>query len=108
MKRVDIDINTKGVILFAKGNHGYSDWLVLTTRVEAIDSGLFRIFGHIFYSISDKRWYFSEGDENYSWGSTGSWDFYEPTNEQKQIIVDALTERGYKYVPILNKILKKK
>ena len=108
MKRVNIDIYTKGVILFAKGNHGYSDWLVLATRVEEIDSEVFRIFGHIFYSIGEDSWYFSNGSEDYAWGRTGHWDFFEPTKEQKQTIVDALREKGYKYVPILNKILKKK
>ena len=106
MKRVEIDTNTKGIVLFAKGKDGYSDWLVLVTRVEYI--GVLKIYGHIFYNISEKAWYFSGGDENYAWGNIDHWDFFEPTKEQKQKIVDALREKGYKYVPVLNKIIYKK
>jgi hypothetical protein len=106
MKRVEIDTNTKGIVLFAKGKDGYSDWLVLVTRVE--DIGVLKIYGHIFYNISEKAWFFSGGDENYAWGNINHWDFFEPTKEQKQKIVDALKEKGYKYVPVLNKIIYKK
>ena len=105
MKRVEIDTNTKGIVLFAKGKDGYSDWLVLVTRVE--DIGVLKIYGHIFYNISEKAWYFSGGDENYAWGNINHWDFFEPTIEQKQTIIGQLKKMGYKYVPILNKLIKK-
>lgn len=108
MKRVEIDTNTKGIVLFAKGKGGYSDWLVLVTRVEDIGSRVLKIYGHIFYNISEKAWYFSGGDENYAWGIINHWDFFEPTKEQKQKIVNALKEKGYKYVPVLNKIIYKR
>jgi len=108
MKRVEIDINTKGIIVFAKGKNSYSDWILLVTKVEDIDSCVLKIYGHIFYNISEKEWYFSEGDENYAWGNINHWDFFEPTKEQKQKIVDALKEKGYKYVPVLNKIIYKR
>lgn len=106
--KVDISTSTRGVIVLAKGRSGYGDWLVMVTRVDDVGSGELRIYGHIFYNISDGRCYFSEGDENYAWGNISDWEFFEPTKEQKQKIVDALKEKGYKYVPILNKILKKK
>ncbi len=106
--KVDISTNTRGVIVLAKGKHGYADWLVMVTRVDDIGSGVLKIYGHIFYNISENKWYFSEGDENYAWGNTNHWDFFEPTKEQKQKIVDALKEKGYKYVPILNKIIYKR
>lgn len=106
--KVDISTSTRGVIVLAKGRSDYCDWLVMVTRVDDVGSGELRIYGHIFYNISDRRWYFSEGDENYAWGNISDWEFFEPTKEQKQKIVDALKEKGYKYVPILNKILKKK
>jgi hypothetical protein len=110
MRRVKVDIstNTRGVIVFAKGRSGYADWLVMVTRVDDIGSGVLKIYGHIFYSITEKVWYFSNGDENYAWGNTSHWDFFEPTKEQKQKIVDALREKGYKYVPVLNKIIYKR
>ena len=37
-----------------------------------------------------------------------NWEFFEPTKEQKQKVVDALKEKGYKYVPVLNKIIYKR
>lgn len=107
-KKVDISTNTRGVIVLAKARSGYADWLVMVTRVDDIGSGVLKIYGHIFYNISDKEWYFSKGDENYAWGNTSHWDFFEPTKEQKQKIVDALKEKGYKYVPVLNKIIYKR
>ena len=107
--KVDISTSTRGVIVLAKGISGYDDdWLVMVTRVDDVGSGELRIYGHIFYNISNRRWYFSEGDENYAWENISYWEFFEPTKEQKQKIVDALKKKGYKYVPILNKILKKK
>ena len=110
MKRtVNIDVNTKGIVVFAKGKYHFADWILLVTKVEDIGSpnGL-RIYGHIFYNIDEDRWCFSSGDENYAWGNIKYWDFYEPTKEQIKLIVDALKRRGYKYVPLLNKLIKKK
>ena len=107
-KKVDISTSTRGVIVLAKGRSDYGDWLVMVTRVDDVGSGVLKIYGHIFYSITEKVWYFSNGDENYAWGSIGHWEFFEPTKEQKQKIVDALKEKGYKYVPVLNKIIYKR
>jgi hypothetical protein len=106
--KVDISTSTRGVIVLAKGRSDYGDWLVMVTRVDDIGSGVLKIYGHIFYSITEKVWYFSNGDENYAWGNINHWDFFEPTKEQKQKIVDALREKGYKYVPVLNKIIYKR
>ena len=106
--KVDISTSTRGVIVLAKGRSDYGDWLVMVTRVDDVGSGVLKIYGHIFYSITEKVWYFSNGDENYAWGNTCNWDFFEPTKEQKQKIVDALREKGYKYVPVLNKIIYKR
>ena len=106
--KVDISTSTRGVIVLAKGRSDYGDWLVMVTRVDDVGSGNLKIYGHIFYNISENKWYFSEGDENYAWGSINHWDFFEPTKEQKQKIVDALREKGYKYVPVLNKIIYKR
>lgn len=107
-KKVDISTSTRGVIVLAKGRGDYGDWLVMVTRVDNVGSGDLKIYGHIFYSITEKVWYFSDGDENYAWGNINHWDFFEPTIEQKQKIVDALKEKGYKYVPVLNKIIYKR
>lgn len=106
--KVDISTSTRGVIVLAKGRSDYGDWLVMVTRVDDVGSGNLKIYGHIFYNITEKKWYFSEGDENYAWGNINHWDFFEPTKEQKQKIVDALREKGYKYVPVLNKIIYKR
>lgn len=109
MRRVKVDIstNTRGVIVLAKGKDGRADWLVMVTRVDDVGSGVLKIYGYIFYNISKKEWYFSDGDENYAWGNIDHWDFFEPTIEQKQIIIGELKKMGYKYVPILNKLIKK-
>lgn len=107
-RKVNININTKGIIVFAKGKNGFADWLVMVTRVDDVGLGNLKIYGHIFYNISDKIWYFSDGNENYAWGQINNhWDFFEPTIEQKQIIIGELKKMGYKYVPILNKLIKK-
>lgn len=106
--KVDISTNTRGVIVLAKGRGGRADWLVMVTRVDDVGSGVLKIYGHIFYNISEEKWYFSEGDENYAWGNINHWDFFEATKEQKQKIVNALREKGYKYVPVLNKIIYKR
>ena len=66
--KVDISTSTRGVIVLAKGRSDYGDWLVMVTRVDDVGSGNLKIYGHIFYNISEKKWYFSEGDENYAWG----------------------------------------
>ena len=110
MKRmVDININTKGIVVYAKGKICYDDWILLVTKVEDIGPlNALMVYGHIFYNIGEDRWYFSKGDENYAWGITKYWDFYEPTKEQIRLIVDALKRRGYKYVPLANKLIKKK
>ena len=105
--KVDISTNTRGVIVFAKGKNGHADWLVMVTRVDGVGSRNLKIYGHIFYNISEKVWYFSDGNENYAWGYINNWDFFEPTIEQKQIIIGELKKMGYKYVPILNKLIKK-
>lgn len=108
MKKVDISTSTRGVIVLAKGRNGYNDWIVMVTRVDDIGSGVLKIYGHIFYNISEKQWYFSEGDENYAWGSTNHWEFFKPTKEQKQLLVDELRKRGYKYISVLNRIIRKR
>jgi len=106
-RKVDININTRGIITFAKGKGGYSDWLLLVTKVKAMEHGQLKIYGHIFYDVEYKEWYFSEGYEDYPWGRIDHWDFYEPTKEEIRLIVDKLKRYGYKYVPVLNKLMKK-
>ena len=111
MKKINIDKHTKGIIVYAKSNSiNYNDWLVLVSDVtdSKYTPDELRLYGYIFYQYSERnKWYFCENEPE-PWGDTGHWEFYEATNEQKQIIINELKHRGYKYVPILDKLIKKK
>lgn len=111
MKKINIDKHTKGIIVYAKSNSiDYNDWLVLVSDVtdSKYTPDELRLYGYVFYQYTgSNKWYFYENEPE-PWGDTGHWEFYEATNEQKQIIINELKHRGYKYVPILDKLIKKK
>ena len=102
-------MHTKGIIVYAKSNSGsYSDWLVLVSYVtdSLYTPNELRLYGYVFYDCKRGGWFFYENGPC-PWGDTGHWEFYEATNGQKQIIIDELKRRGFKYVPILDKLIKK-
>jgi len=100
MKEIIIDEHTKGILVFAKGNH--SEWLILISNVR---NGV--INRHISYDIISDTFLFDNG-KVHDWGITRGYSFYEPTLEQKQLIINKLKEYGYKFIPILNKVVRKK
>ena len=110
MRKINIDKHTKGIIVYAKSNSiDYRDWLVLVSNVtdSMYTPNELRLYGYVFYQCDGRnKWYFCEHEPK-PWGDTGHWEFYEATNEQKQIIIDELKRRGYKYVPILDKLIQK-
>jgi hypothetical protein len=110
MKKINIDRHTKGIIVYAKSNNvNYNDWLVLVSYVtnSMYTHNELRFYGYIFYDCKRGTWFFYENEPR-PWGDTGYWEFYEATNEQKQIIINELKRRGFKYVPILDKLIQKK
>ena len=97
----------KPTMLFAKGSNGYGDWLILTSEVEKIYESL-HINCFICISVTKGFGVFFNEDGKQGWGDADDcWIFYTPTNEEKQQIVKALTQRGYKFVSVLNKLVKK-
>ena len=99
MKEIFITENTKGILVFAKAKN--SEWLVLIANVHGNC-----IRRHISYDITSDTFCFDNGKIK-DWGVTRGYSFYKPTLEQKQLIIDKLKENGYKFIPILNKLVKK-
>jgi hypothetical protein len=42
-----------------------------------------------------------------NWGFTNGFKFYLPTEKQKIEFIKKIAKEGYKYIPILNKLVKK-
>lgn len=115
MKEIIIYENMKPCIVYAKAKsivNGYSDWLVFISKVEKED---YRSYLHIKHFIcmtlsKDKHKhevYFHEDGER-GWGHADlNWNFYIPSEEQKQTLIKELAKKGYKYVSALNKLVKK-
>ena len=104
MKETTVFVGQKGVLVFAKSkDSSHDDWLVLISNVTEKSDGLY-VKGYIFYNLTTHVWYFDRRGE--SWGYTTHFEFYEPTREQKQKISNELARRGFKYVPVLNKLVK--
>lgn len=107
MKKIEINRFLKGIIVHAKSTLGNChDWLILVAYVSIDAYGQYKIGRHISYDIDGERFRFNEG-RVMTWGSLDAYEFYEPSLEQKQIIIRFLKQRGYKFVPILNKLIKK-
>jgi hypothetical protein len=111
MKEIIINENMKPCIVYAKAMGGmYSDWLVFISKVEKEN---YRSFLHIKHFIcmtvgKDKHEiYFHENGER-GWGHADSnWKFYIPSEKQKQTLIKEMAKKGYKYVSVLDKLVKK-
>ncbi len=101
---VQIKENTKGKIVHI----GLSDrtyWIVFISHIEKN-----RIMRHAsiynFGKGNFRHWeYISESPEN--WGSYAGYRIYEATEEEKQRIKDLIKNRGFRYVKVLNKLIKR-
>lgn len=107
-KEIKINEGTKGILVYCKkeGLSSSLGWLVLIKNVRK-DMHILRISRYMSYEIAEKRTHFDNGREG-SWGAITGYKFYEPTMGEKKFIVNQLAKRGFKFVPILNKLIKRK
>jgi hypothetical protein len=110
MEEVNVHEGLKGVILYAK--HEYNtilkqDWLILVNDItrDLPKSSELHISRHVSYGLDDGVFYCSEIPGN--WGITNGYKFYLPTEKQKIEFIKKIAKEGYKYIPILNKLVKK-
>ena len=97
----------KPTMLYAKGGKGYGDWLMLTSEVAKRGENL-HINCFVCISVNEGFGIFFGEDGKQGWGDADDrWTFYIPTDEEKQKIVNVLTGKGYKFVSVLNKLVKK-
>lgn len=110
MKEIIICEDMKPCIVYAKAiGGGYSDWLVFVSKVvkENYCSSL-----HINYFIcmtvgKDKdEIYFCENGGGWGYANL-NWKFYAPSEKQKQTLIKELSKKGYKYICVLNRLVKK-
>ena len=113
MKEIIIYENMKPCIVYAEAiGGGYSDWLVFISKAEKEGncSSL-----HVKYFIcmtlgKDKHKhevYFHEDGEG-GWGHANlNWIFHIPSEKQKQTLIKEMAKMGYKYISVLNKLVKK-
>ena len=112
MTEIDLGIGTKGIIVHAvpKNSRIHSEWLVLIANItDARYRGerTFHIQSHISYDLGLKNIYFNNGRYG-NWGYGNDFDFYVPTDDEKEFMIRQLANRGYKFIPILNKLVKKR
>ena len=110
MEEVNVHEGLKGVILYAKPEYNVEpkqDWLILVENVnrENYRSSDLHISRHVSYGLKDGVFYCGEIPGN--WGFTNGFKFYLPTEKQKMEFIKKIAKKGYKYIPILNKLVKK-
>lgn len=110
MEEVNVHEGLKGVILYAKPEYddgARQDWLILVENVnhESYRPNDLHISRHVSYGLKDGAFYCGEIPGN--WGFTNGFKFYLPTEKQKIEFIKKIAKEGYKYIPILNKLVKK-
>ena len=107
MNEIQITKNTKGILVYAESLPPFnSKWLILISSASKEGDYHF-IRRYISYRIDTNEWYFT-GGISMRWGTSKDYVFFEPTDDQKRFVAKKLASFGYKYIPILNKIVKKK
>ena len=110
MKEIVIYENMKPCIVYAKAiGGGYSDWLVFISKVEKENDYSLHIRYFICIPLGKVKneVYFHDGGEG-GWGYANlNWIFYIPSEKQKQTLIKELANKGYKYVSVLNRLVKK-
>ena len=110
MKEIIIYENMKPCIVYAKAiGGGYSDWLVFISKVEKEDySSYLHIKHFICMAVKDKHDVYFHKDGEGGWGHADlNWNFHIPSEKQKQALIKEMAKRGYKYISVLNKLVKK-
>ena len=104
-KIIIINEHIKGRLVYAERKTcKESRWLVL---IKEVSNGkcIERI---ISYNYELNAWLFSKGEADV-WSKTAFfYDFYEPTEEEIKMVVNKLAEYGFKFIPILNQVIKKR
>ena len=107
MNEIQITKNTKGILVYAESLPPFdSKWLILISSTSKLGDHHF-IRRYISYRIDTNEWYFS-GGISMRWGTSEDCVFFESTDDQKRLVANKLASLGYKYVHILNKLIKKK
>lgn len=108
-KKIIISELTKGILVYAEHiNKLDYNWLILISHVDnKLNIGL-NIYRYISFNYSTQEIFFDYlSHKPASWGYAEDYNFYTPTEAQKKFIIDKLAEMGYKFIPILNKLVKK-
>jgi hypothetical protein len=112
MKEIIINENMKPCIVYAKAMGGmYSDWLVFISKVEKEN---YRSYPHIKHFIcmtvgkdKDEVYFHEDGEVGWGYANNLNWNFYIPSEKQKQTLIKEMANMGYKYVSVLDKLVKK-
>ena len=108
MNKLEITENTKGKLVYVESLPPFdnSKWLILISSASKEGDYHF-IRRYISYRIDTNEWYFT-GGISMCWGTSEDCVFFESTDDQKRLVAKKLASLGYKYVHILNKLIKKK
>lgn len=111
MTEINLGIGTRGIIVHAVPKNGriHSEWLVLISNITNANyrgESVFHIQSYISYDLKFHVTYFNDGSYG-NWGYSNDFDFYVPTDEEKEFMIRKLANKGYKFIPILNKLVKK-
>ena len=100
----ELDISTKAVIVHAKHKRQKRNWIILVAGVSQYSTEYgFHIDRYASYHIEENREYIDILPSG--WGYTYEYDFYEATDKEKQLIMDIIKKKGYKYIRTLNKMV---
>jgi hypothetical protein len=111
MEEVNVHEGLKGVILYAKPEYDVEvrqDWLILVESIKReryYRTSDLQIYRHASYGLKNGVFYCGEIPGN--WGFANAFKFYLPTEKQKIEFIKKIAKEGYKYIPILNKLVKK-
>ena len=106
MNKLEITENTKGKLVYVESLPPFhSKWLILISSASK-EGRYYYIKRYISYNITHNKWYFNNGI-SIRWGTCKDCDFFESTDEEKRFVANKLASLGYKYVHILNKLIKK-
>ena len=102
-EKIEITEDLKGVLVHTHNKEFKTEWLVLIDEIKGKN-----ILRHISYCINTKEWHFDFGASSSIWSYRCQHiEFYKSTDEEKRFVAKKLASFGYKFIPILNKIVKK-
>ena len=107
MEKIELFPNMRGILVYARSKFYLNrNWLVLISCVEN-HSGKLYIRRHASFRIDGEHFYLNNSClKPEGWGFTEGYDFFKPTEEQRQFMVDKLKGERVKFIPILNKLIK--